>query len=199
MCGIAGVIARRESDARSAVPAMSAVQVHRGPDDCGEMYERAGAWNLGLGHRRLAIIDLSTAGHQPMVDPQTGNQIVFNGEIYNFQVLRRELESAGVHFAGHSDTEVLMYSLGRWGPACLKRLSGMFAFAFYDAREQSVLLARDSVGIKPLYVAHTKDAVIFASEVRAILQSGLVDQALDVQGMAGLTGIRLRATTANAL
>src|SRR5881227_3011572 len=135
MCGIAGLIAPADKDAlaRTALAAMVAAEAHRGPDDSG--YEflpfGPGASRLvGLGHRRLSIIDLSCAGHQPMVNPQTGDRIVFNGEIYNFNVIRKDLEAEGAKFIGHSDTEVLLHALSRWGPACLARLQGMYAFAF---------------------------------------------------------------------
>jgi asparagine synthase (glutamine-hydrolysing) len=165
---------------------MVAAQIHRGPDDSGEEVVPFGSGFLGLGHRRLSIIDLSPAGHQPMVHPQTGDQIVFNGEIYNFQRLRRELLDAGETFVGHSDTEVLLHGLSRWGAEYIKRLHGMFAFAFHNAREQTVLLARDSIGIKPLYLAVTPQAILFASEVRAIIASGLVEPHLDLRGVAGL-------------
>jgi asparagine synthase (glutamine-hydrolysing) len=142
---------------------------------------------LGLGHRRLSIIDLSPAGHQPMVNPATGDQVIFNGEIYNFESLRKDLIAAGeTSFRGHSDTEVLLYGLSRWGPEFVKRLHGMFAFAFYNARRRTLLLARDSVGIKPLYTALVGGNLLFASEVRAILSTELVSRRVDRRGMAGL-------------
>lgn len=186
MCGIAGVIAEKDRVVRDALAAMVSAQCHRGPDDSGRTFHPFGDRVLGLGHRRLSIIDLSAAGHQPMVHPRTGDELIFNGEIYNFQNIKQDLLSAGESFIGHSDTEVLLYALSRWGPDCLKRLKGMFAFAFYNAREQSLLLARDSVGIKPLYVARFAGGMAFASEVRAILAGGLVDRKLDLQGVAGL-------------
>jgi asparagine synthase (glutamine-hydrolysing) len=144
-------------------------QCHRGPNDTGETFHPFGDRILALGHRRLSIIDLSCAGHQPMVHPKTHDELIFNGEIYNFQVIRNELEAAGEKFSGHSDTEVLLHALSRFGPQCISRLQGMFAFAFYNKHENSLLIARDSVGIKPLYIAQTQDAILFASEVRAIL------------------------------
>lgn len=186
MCGISGVIAGMDRVVRDALAAMDSTQRHRGPDDSGQSVHPFGDRVLGLGHRRLSIIDLSSAGHQPMVHPKTGDELVFNGEIYNFQGLKQELLSAGECFIGHSDTEVLLHGLSRWGPDYLKRLKGMFAFAFFNAREQSLLLARDPVGIKPLYVASFPDGILFASEVRAILASGLVERTLDMQGVAGL-------------
>jgi asparagine synthase (glutamine-hydrolysing) len=186
MCGIAGVIGADAQLVRKALTAITLAQAHRGPDDCGEGLHPFGNQTLGLGHRRLSIIDLTCAGHQPMVHPETGNQIVFNGEIYNFQLMRQELLAAGEKFTGHSDTEALLHALTRWGPDYIKRLHGMFAFAFYDAKAQSLILARDSVGIKPLYVARENGMFLFASEVRAILASGIVSRGLDQQGLASL-------------
>src|SRR4051812_27353102 len=156
MCGIVGVIAESERLVRQALPPMNEVQTHRGPDDSGESVLPFGPHWLGLGQRRLSIIDLSPAGHQPMVDSATGCVINFNGEIYNFADLRKELDAVGQSFRGYSDTEVMLYGLARWGPAYVERLAGMFAFAFYDPRGPgggSLMLARDSLGIKPLYVA----------------------------------------------
>jgi asparagine synthase (glutamine-hydrolysing) len=186
MCGIAGLISEKQYVVRQALRAMVAAQEHRGPDDCGEQYIDFGERHLGLGHRRLSILDLSCAGHQPMVHPETGNLIVFNGEIYNFRQIRAELESAGEHFHGTGDTEVLLRGLTLQGPQFLRRLEGMYAFAFYDARRGALLLARDPLGIKPLYVARTADAFLFASEVRAILASGIVSRDLDLQGVASM-------------
>jgi asparagine synthase (glutamine-hydrolysing) len=185
MCGIAGIITQNSDAARGALGRMVAAQTHRGPDDQGqEVFAVGSAW-LGLGQCRLSIIDLSEAGHQPMVHGGTGDQIVFNGEIYNFQTLRRELETAGAAFRGHSDTEVLLEALVHWGPDCIGRLEGMYAFAYYRRSDRKLLLARDPLGIKPLYVACLPDAFLFASEVRAILASGLVPRRLDRQAVAG--------------
>jgi asparagine synthase (glutamine-hydrolysing) len=171
---------------RDALAAMDQAQRHRGPDDSGQTIHPFGDRILGLGHRRLSIIDLSAAGHQPMVHPLTGDELIFNGEIYNFQELKQDLLAAGESFVGHGDTEVLLHALSRWGVDCLPRLKGMFAFAFFNSREQTLLLARDSVGIKPLYLAQIPDGIVFASEVRGILASGLVERKLDMQGVAGL-------------
>ena len=186
MCGIAGIVAHEGEEPRSALQAMIDAQRHRGPNDEGMELSRGPGYSLALGQRRLSIIDLSPSGHQPMIHEQTGDQIVFNGEIYNFQALRNELEREGVRFRGHCDTEVLLEALVRWGPSCVKRMEGMFAFAFYDRRKHQLLLARDALGIKPLYYAATPRAFVFASEVRAILASGLVPRKLDDRGMAGL-------------
>jgi asparagine synthase (glutamine-hydrolysing) len=186
MCGIAGILDHDRLRAQSALTRMTAAQAHRGPDDSGEQVLPLGRGSLGLGQRRLSILDLSPAGHQPMRHPQTGDWMVFNGEVYNFAVLRRELETAGETFVGSGDTEVLLHALARWGPACLRRLQGMYAFAFFDAANRRLILARDPAGIKPLYLARAGDAWLFASEVRALLASGLVPPRLDPRGVAGL-------------
>lgn len=186
MCGIAGLIHPDPSQVVQALERMNRSQTHRGPDDCGVSSLPFDGATLGLAQTRLSIIDVSACGHQPMVHPQTGDQLIFNGEIYNFQELRRELEQQGSHFIGHSDTEVLLHALTRWGPDCIRRLHGMFAFAFYNARRNSLLLARDSVGIKPLYVAQTAEMFLFASELRAILATGLIPAKVDRAGMASL-------------
>jgi len=187
MCGIAGLIGRDADSVRAALARMSGAQCHRGPDDAGEQVCRTPGLAVGLAHRRLSILDLSPAGHQPMADPATGAWVIFNGEIYNFAPLRAELEAAGQPFRGHSDTEVLLYGLARHGPGYVRRLQGMFAFAFFDPRGRTLLLARDSVGIKPLYVADTPGGgLAFASEVRGVLASGLVSREPDPRGVAGL-------------
>jgi asparagine synthase (glutamine-hydrolysing) len=189
MCGIAGILAEKEHVVRDALAPMAACMAHRGPDSAAESYLPFGADRfLGLAHRRLAIIDLSPAGHQPMIHPVTGDQIIFNGEIYNFQILRDELLALGETFRGHSDTEVMLHALTRFGPAdVIRRFQGMFAFAWFDARNRRLVLARDSVGIKPLYVAKAPGVpLLFASEVRSILNSGLVSRRLDPRGVAGL-------------
>jgi len=187
MCGIAGIIARDETIVRRALPSMVGAQRHRGPDDTGEDHGRLGEFHVGLGHARLSIIDLSPAGHQPMVHPDTGDRLIFNGEIYNFAVLKSELERTGARFVGHSDSEVLLHALVTWGPACISRLQGMFAFAFHDVRHRRLVLARDSIGIKPLYVAElSRGGLLFASEVRAILATELIGREVDPRGVAGL-------------
>lgn len=186
MCGIAGILAENEQVVRNALPAMTACMTHRGPNDEGEAYLPFGDKFLGLGHRRLSILDLSNAGHQPMIHPITGDQIIFNGEVYNFKTLRDELLAAGEIFRGHSDTEVMLHALARWGPKAVERFQGMFAFAFFDRKNRRLMLARDSIGIKPLYVAITGGTVLFASEVRAILATNLVDRQLNPRGIAGL-------------
>ncbi|MFM7033682.1 MAG: asparagine synthase (glutamine-hydrolyzing) [Planctomycetia bacterium] len=187
MCGIAGVISSNPAAIEPAVRRMMRAMVHRGPDDDGYgQFPLAGeSASVGFGFRRLAILDLSPAGHQPMVDPATGNALIFNGEIYNFRDLRPRLEGLGCQFRSSGDTEVLLHALSAWGEQALDELDGMFAFAFYHAATRRVLLARDPLGIKPLYVARAANSIVFASEVRALLASGLVPSNLDPAGIAG--------------
>ena len=186
MCGIAGIVAADAGRLEVALAAMVAAQVHRGPDDEGTFLTGFGRGFLGLGHRRLSILDLSRAGHQPMIHPGTGDVLVYNGEIYNFRSLRAELEGCGERFQSTSDTEVLLHALARWGAEALERLEGMYGLAFYRRSENKVLLARDPIGIKPLYWARTPSALLFASEVRAILASGMVAGAHDLDAVAGM-------------
>src|SRR6476619_1633649 len=150
VCGIVGIVARNASLAPDILERATLSLAHRGPDDSGNTIlrtEKPEPLEIGLGSRRLAILDLSPSGHQPMKDEATGNWIVFNGEIYNFQDLRQKLEREGVRFAGHSDTEVLLKAYGRWSERCLAELRGMFALAIWDARHQRLFLARDPMGI----------------------------------------------------
>ena len=186
MCGIVGVVTGDPKIVREALPRMLKGQIHRGPDDGGEHIITRDTATVGLGARRLAIIDLSPAGHQPMTHPETGDSLVFSGEIYNFRPLRKELEALGVVFRGQSDTEVLLHALVNWGPDCLSRLHGMFALAFFERHQRRLLLARDPLGIRPLYVATVPGAFLFANEVRAILASGLVSCSVSREGLGGM-------------
>src|SRR5882762_4914695 len=181
MCGIAGLLGRIDDRNRAALQRMSDAMIHRGPDGHGTWESPPDARGFGalLAHRRLAILDLSPAGAQPMVDPVTGHVIVFNGEIYNFQELRGRLAASGQTFQSSGDTAVLIRALGTQGPDAAAALRGMFAFASWDPRLRKLLLARDPLGIKPLYVARSTDpsaewSLAFASEVRALLASGLL-------------------------
>ncbi len=186
MCGIFGIVARGATLPEGVLERGTNSLAHRGPDDAGIVVVRdAGPVpvEVGLGNRRLAILDLSPLAHQPMHDPETGNWIVYNGEIYNFRDVRRELEQAGAEFVSHSDTEVLLKAYGRWGEQCLTKFRGMFAFAIWDARQHRLFLARDPMGIKPLYYADTGTYFLFASEVRTLLGTGLVARKLDAAGL----------------
>lgn len=167
MCGIAGIF-NMGDDApapdRSLVEAMNHVQRHRGPDDEGIYADD----HCVLGHRRLAIIDLSSDGHQPFAAEDGRYQMVYNGEVYNYIELREELEKCGHVFRTKTDTEVLLCAWLEYGPRCLDKLNGMFAFAIYDRQEQALFLARDRVGIKPLYYLVADNAIYFASEIKAL-------------------------------
>ncbi|MBF0522992.1 MAG: asparagine synthase (glutamine-hydrolyzing) [Candidatus Omnitrophica bacterium] len=165
MCGIAGILSQRqiqESDVH-AIKRMNEIQKHRGPDDEG-LY--AGS-RCVLGHKRLAIIDLSSNGHQPFISDDQRYYLVYNGEIYNYIELREELKALGWSFRTKTDTEVLLKSYQAWGADCLKKFNGMFAFVVYDSVNHSLFLARDRVGIKPLYYQLTEDRIYFASELKA--------------------------------
>ena len=182
MCGIAGVLVYRGGarvDAR-ALEALRDAQRHRGPDDAGLWVADHGS--VGLAHRRLSIVDLSPRGHQPMSTPDGRLHVVFNGEIYNFRELRGQLETRGHAFASDSDTEVLLHGYREWGVALLDRLRGMFAFAIHDVERRETLLARDPLGIKPLYLADDGSRVCFASEVQA-LRRVFGSGGLDVEGL----------------
>jgi asparagine synthase (glutamine-hydrolysing) len=185
MCGIAGFWADIAPGAIEAATArMTAAMVHRGPDDDGVEILPVGHELLALGARRLAIQDPSFAGHQPMHDAQTGNWLVFNGEIYNFRELRSELDARGVRCLSGTDTEVLLRAYAVWGLQCVHRLRGMFAFALWDARARRLILCRDPLGVKPLYYARVGGGLLFASEVRALLRSGHIPQRLSHAGVA---------------
>ena len=172
MCGIAGYFSTSaREDLSPALQRMTAAIAHRGPDDVGyfESATSDGRARVGLGHRRLSIIDLST-GHQPLGSTDGALQIVFNGEIYNFEALRAELSACGHRFHTSSDTEVVVHAYEQWGTDCLARLRGMFAFAIWDARRQRLFLARDRFGKKPLFLYSHHGTLLFASEIKALLQ-----------------------------
>lgn len=182
MCGIVGIIASKTALKPELLYDATDSLAHRGPDDSSTVIlhdNKSSPIEIGLGHRRLAILDLSPLGRQPMHDPQTGNWIVFNGEIYNFREIRRKLESKGVCFQSRSDTEVLLKAYGLWGRDCLYHFRGIFAFAIWDSRSSSLFLARDPLGVKPLYYCDRGRYFLFASEIRALLHTGLVPRKLD--------------------
>ena len=192
MCGIAGMIGQLDESNRAALERMSGAMVHRGPDASGTWTSAPDSrgWGALLGFRRLSILDLSPAGAQPMVDPVTGHVVVFNGEIYNFGELRRRLEAEGQEFKSTGDTAVMLRALGVYGSGAVSWLRGMFAFACWDPNTRRLLLARDPLGIKPLYLARSSDpdagwSLAFASELRALLASGLLGKPhLDPQAVA---------------
>jgi asparagine synthase (glutamine-hydrolysing) len=189
MCGIVGVVHPGEQELERIIPAMCEALQHRGPDDEGvKVWPKAG---VALGHRRLSIIDLTPTGHQPMCNEDGTVWIVFNGEIYNFKSLRRELEQLGHNFCSKSDTEVIIHAYEEWGDAHVHRLRGMFAYALYDGRlgrprvqegrgdNFRLFLVRDRLGIKPIFYYWDCRTFIFASEIKAILACPGVDRTLD--------------------
>jgi asparagine synthase (glutamine-hydrolysing) len=186
MCGIFGIVAKDGSFSQDLLQNAVKGLAHRGPDDSGIAIIESNpdsSWRVGFAHTRLSILDLSQLGHQPMQDAATGNWIVFNGEIYNFRELRAQLEATGVRFVSHSDTEVILAAYRTWGEDCFRRLRGMFAVALWDASQQCLLLARDHMGVKPLYCFNSDKYFLFASEVRTLLQTGLIPRKLDPDGI----------------
>ncbi len=163
------------------VQRMNAAQAHRGPDDRGVARCESFGGEVVLGNTRLAIIDTSPAGHQPMKDPETGNWITYNGETYNFKELRREIGSS--QWFSNTDTEVVLRAYHKWGVDAFRRMRGMFALAIWDDAKQRLVLARDPLGIKPLYYFAAKDRFVFASELRALLASGLTPRRLSAAGV----------------
>ena len=180
MCGIVGIMQFEEKAVSPVVMRkMTDAITHRGPDDEGLFIDAF----IGLGHRRLAIIDLSPTGHQPMLAEDGNLTIVYNGEIYNFPQIRKELENFGHKFVSHSDTEVVLESYLQWGTECLNRFNGMFTFAIWDKRKQELFIARDRYGIKPLYYTFQGNAFIFSSEQKAITAHPSVKKELDLEAM----------------
>jgi asparagine synthase (glutamine-hydrolysing) len=174
MCGICGVVSTETAAEASLIERMLRPMASRGPDGSGVNVQD----RLGFGHRRLSILDLAPTSQQPMIDPETGLGIVFNGCIYNFKELRAELQSAGFRFFSQGDTEVILKAYRAWGPGCVKRLVGMFAFALWERDSGRVVLARDRLGIKPLYYADSEGSFRFASTLPAVLASGQIDTSI---------------------
>ena len=187
MCGIAGIVAsdRLHADERARLPRMRDILAHRGPDDQGTFEDD----RAGLVHRRLSIVDLA-AGHQPLSNEDGSIWVVFNGEIYNHADLRPELEAAGHVYRTRCDTETIVHAYERWGDACVERFRGMFAFALWDAPRRRLILARDRLGIKPLYWTMRHGRLIFGSEIKSILASGLVRAEANERAVPELLGTR---------
>jgi asparagine synthase (glutamine-hydrolysing) len=184
MCGIAGALAFTDDFAvgEATVRRMAGTIRYRGPDDAGAL--ALSADRVALGHRRLAIIDLSPAGHQPMANEDESVWITYNGEVYNHAALREELESGGHRYRSHTDTETIVHLYEEEGAAGVERLEGMFAFAIWDARRRRLVLARDRLGVKPLYYARVRDGFVFGSEAKAVLEHPAVPRELDEQAFA---------------
>jgi len=167
MCGIAGTVNWGDAD---SLQTMADLLTHRGPDDAG-LWLRPSSHGprVGLASRRLSILDLSPAGHMPMRTHDGALTLVYNGECYNYPQLRRDLEARGHRFRSTSDTEAVLYAWREWGPDCLRRLNGMFAIALWDEEQRKLFLARDHIGIKPLYYCARPGQLAFASEMKSIL------------------------------
>ena len=193
MCGIAGIfnIDHRPAD-RELTHRMTEVLSHRGPDGSGIFASGPAA----LGHRRLSIIDLA-GGVQPMTNEDGTIHVTFNGEIYNFIELRDELVSAGHVFTTRSDTEVIVHAYEQWGDDCVKRFNGIFAFALWDSTRSRMLLARDHVGVKPLYYRLQDGRLLFGSEIKAILQAPGCQREVDVTALGAAFHATLRAVSPN--
>jgi len=193
MCGIAGFIGAVPDgiEPQAALRRMARAIAHRGPDDEGFLSASAagGRVQVGLAHRRLSIIDLNT-GHQPLGNEDRKVQIVFNGEIYNFQELRRDLQARGHAFRTASDTEVIVHAYEQWGEDCVERLRGMFAFAIWDARREQLMLARDRFGKKPLFLRHQDGVLLFASEIKSLLTWPGVPVQIDMNAVWDYLGYR---------
>jgi asparagine synthase (glutamine-hydrolysing) len=187
MCGIAGIVAAGQlrGDEAVRVQSMRDVLVHRGPDDAGLYVDDAAA----LGHRRLSIVDLA-AGHQPLANEDETVWIVFNGEIYNHAALRTRLEPSGHRYRTRCDTETIVHAYEEWGDACVEHLRGMFAFAVWDRTRRRLLLARDRLGVKPLYWTVAGDRLLFGSEIKSLLASGLVRAEADDSRLPELLSTR---------
>lgn len=168
MCGIIGVYNLRKSKKLSAkiIRDMANSLKHRGPDDSGIYIDE----DIALGHRRLSILDLSKRGHQPMISRNGNEIIVYNGEVYNYQSIRKELIKKGYKFASNTDTEVILYAYEEWGIRCIEKFNGMFAFALYDKKNSELFLVRDRLGIKPIYYTISNNKLIFSSEIKGILK-----------------------------
>lgn len=181
MCGVVGCASTTPQTNRRWLKLARDTLIHRGPDGAGEWWSNDS--RVGLAHRRLAIFDLTPHGHQPMHFPERGLSIVFNGEIYNFWELRKELERLGYAFLSHCDTEVLLAAYAEWGDRCLRKLNGMFAFAIFDEPSQRLLLARDRAGEKPLFYRHDGHSIFFASELKALMANPALPRQIDQESL----------------
>jgi asparagine synthase (glutamine-hydrolysing) len=183
MCGIYGYLSPKETIDPAILRRMGQMLKHRGPDDEGETILDSSDMSVGLGHKRLSIIDLSSAGKQPMTNEDETIWITFNGEIYNFREIRKEMECKGHKLRSRSDTEVVIHLYEDLGVKCLERLNGMFAFALWDAGQKTLFLARDRTGKKPLHYCIAGGRFLFASEIKALLQHPLVLRELDLKSL----------------
>jgi len=178
MCGIVGVFQKKPVDKKILVK-MTRALAHRGPDDEGVFVDK----NIGLGHRRLSIIDLSSAGHQPMFTKDKSLAVVYNGEIYNFLEIKKKLEKKGYRFRSTSDTEVILYAYQEWGKDCVKQFNGMWAFIIHDLKKHQFFVSRDRLGVKPLYWYKDDQKILLASEIKAILKYPGIKAKLDLDAL----------------
>ncbi|MCE2846996.1 MAG: asparagine synthase (glutamine-hydrolyzing) [Sphingobacteriales bacterium] len=183
MCGFAGFLDYRGQGDLSLAESMAESLFHRGPDDGGAEFIRCGETSVGLGFRRLAIIDLSAAGHQPMSDPTRMNWIMMNGEVYNYREIRQELERSGISFRSNSDTEVVLQAWLRWGPAALSRMIGMFAIAVLEPAKNTLTLIRDRAGVKPLFYHVHPNGMLFGSELKAFHRHPSFAKSVNPEGL----------------
>jgi asparagine synthase (glutamine-hydrolysing) len=184
MCGIFGFVGPQTVAESIDVAEIARSLRHRGPDACGAFRAINGDLACVFAHTRLAIIDLSDAGRQPMTSDDQRYTLVFNGEIYNFRTLRQELEQSGVRFKSHTDSEVVLQAYAAWGSKCVSRFRGIFAFAIWDQHARSLFLARDQLGVKPLYYTQAQGGLIFSSEIRTLMRSRLVERRISQAGLA---------------
>jgi asparagine synthase (glutamine-hydrolysing) len=181
MCGICGIVGRADEQ---LIRKMLGRIAHRGPDDEGVYLERTSSGDFAaLGHRRLSIIDLSPAGHEPMSDDTGQIWLTYNGEIYNFKDIRAQLETLGYQFRSQTDAEVIIYAYREWGVKCLDQFNGMFAFAIWDSRDNTLFAARDRLGIKPFYYAETPAGFAFASEIKSFLEIPGFRREIDLEAL----------------
>ncbi|MEP1087381.1 MAG: asparagine synthase (glutamine-hydrolyzing) [Reichenbachiella sp.] len=181
MCGIAGFVDLKFTSDANVLKRMTDSLVHRGPDDSGYFYQNDSRFQVGLGHRRLSILDLSRHGHQPMVFQQY--QIIFNGEVYNFKEIRKDLETEGFLFDSNSDTEVILKAFSLWGKEMVHRLNGMFAIVIYDSIEKKITLIRDRAGVKPIYWYFNNGLFMFASELKSFHEHPSFCKEINKQGL----------------
>ncbi len=182
MCGIAGFVDFNQKSTKQTLQKMTDVLHHRGPDDSGYLFEHYHDSAIGLGHRRLSILDLTTHGHQPMGFEAI--DIVYNGEVYNFAEIKKELETFGYIFDSHSDTEVILKAYHKWGLKAVDKFNGMFAIAIFDKSVDRLFLIRDRSGIKPLYYYHDKEMLLFASELKSFHEHETFEKKIDIDALA---------------
>ncbi|MGE3522679.1 MAG: asparagine synthase (glutamine-hydrolyzing) [Candidatus Dadabacteria bacterium] len=168
MCGIAGILDSRRQIDEGVLTSMTDALTHRGPDDSGIYIDNENG--VGLGHRRLSILDLSPLGHQPMANDDESIWITYNGEVYNFSEIRSELVVKGYAFKSNSDTEVIIKAYEEWGIECVHKFIGMFAFGIWDRKKKKLLLLRDRAGVKPLYYYRKNGLFLFGSELKALME-----------------------------